>query len=555
MTANDFFEHFTTLADAPGSIANLRDLILQLAIQGKLAAQNGRDGTAGRLYEQMKSAKRDSGNGRSNAGSTNFEPIDDAETPFPIPVSWKWCRIGEAMNLHNGRAFKPSDWSSSGIPIIRIQNLNNPDAPFNHFDGEVGEKNMVKKDDFLISWSGTPGTSFGAFIWAREKAVLNQHIFRADLLGDGFEKSFLRCAINARLEEMIAKAHGGVGLQHITKGKLENLTIPLPPLAEQKRIVAKVDRLMALCDALERQQQARHAVRSRLHATLLGNLQTAANAADFARAWQRLRDHFAELFTPGEAALDAVAQLRQTILHLAVQGKLVPQDGEDEAAEAFLRSIGTAAETPSEVEIPFSLPARWSWVRLGQLGRFCGGGTPSKNNPSFWQGAIPWVSPKDMKTPYIHDVPDHISAQALEQSSAQMIPAESLLMVVRGMILIHTFPMAMAKCDLTINQDMKALKLHSPQIGDYLLRVFAGSQPRMLSKIRRSSHGTCRLDSADLAGFLIGLPPLAEQQRIVAKVQQLMAQCDALEASLKAAATVSERWSAAAVRRLLDGAT
>src|ERR1019366_4355179 len=139
------------------------------------------------------------------------------------------------------------------------------------------------------------------------------------------------------------------------------------------------------------------------------------------------------------------------------------------------------------------------------------------------------VTQKDMKVSSIHYVPDHISAQALEQSSAQMIPAESLLMVVRGMILIHTFPMAMAKCDLTINQDMKALKLHSPQIGDYLLRVFAGSQPRMLSKIRRSSHGTCRLDSADLAGFLIGLPPLAEQQRIVAKVQQLMAQCDALE--------------------------
>ena len=87
---------------------------------------------------------------------------------------------------------------------------------------------------------------------------------------------------------------------------------------------------MALCDALESQQQARHAVRSRLHATLLGNLQTAANAADFARAWQRLRDHFAELFTPGEAALDAVAQLRQTILQLAVQGKLVPQDAEDD---------------------------------------------------------------------------------------------------------------------------------------------------------------------------------------------------------------------------------
>ena len=151
----------------------------------------------------------------------------------------------------SGRAFKPAEWSTKGLPIIRIQNLNDPSAPFNYCDFEVPDKYHIVDDDLLLSWSGTPGTSFGAFIWNRGHAVLNQHIFRCDLRGDSFFKPFLRLAINGRLDEMIAQAHGGVGLRHITKGKLDNLLIGLPPLAEQRRVVEKVNKLMALCDELE----------------------------------------------------------------------------------------------------------------------------------------------------------------------------------------------------------------------------------------------------------------------------------------------------------------
>ncbi|MFM7165027.1 MAG: restriction endonuclease subunit S, partial [Planctomycetaceae bacterium] len=144
--------------------------------------------------------------------------------------------IGELCELVNGRAFKPTEWTSSGLPIIRIQNLNDVTKEFNYFEGDYSKKHEVNDGDLLFSWSGTPGTSFGAFFWNRGRGVLNQHIFNVLIDKKRVEKRYFRYAINSRLNEIISHAHGGVGLQHITKGKLESVEIPLPSLSEQKRI-------------------------------------------------------------------------------------------------------------------------------------------------------------------------------------------------------------------------------------------------------------------------------------------------------------------------------
>jgi restriction endonuclease S subunit len=197
--------------------------------------------------------------------------IRDVFAPeYDLPSSWLWARIGDHLELINGMAFKPTDWLQTGIKIVRIQNLNRLDAPFNYCDPKsVRDRFRIDDGAFLISWSGTPGTSFGAFIWDRGPAVLNQHIFRCDFRLRAFNAKYLRIAVNGRLDEMIAKAHGGVGLQHITKGKLEALLIALPPYAEQHRIVAKVDELMALCDRIEASLTATSATRRRLLDALL----------------------------------------------------------------------------------------------------------------------------------------------------------------------------------------------------------------------------------------------------------------------------------------------
>jgi len=160
------------------------------------------------------------------------------------------------MDLVNGAPFKPSDWSCDGLPIIRIQNLNNPLAPFNRFSGELAERFRVTDGDLLFAWSGTPGTSFGAHIWSRGEAWLNQHIFRVDFDRSSLDCSYLCLAINQNLANYIRQAHGGAGLAHITKGRFEESDLVVPPLNEQRRIVAKLDALFeksrAIRDKLDR---------------------------------------------------------------------------------------------------------------------------------------------------------------------------------------------------------------------------------------------------------------------------------------------------------------
>ncbi|WP_447745017.1 restriction endonuclease subunit S [Pseudomonas nicosulfuronedens] len=168
-----------------------------------------------------------------------------------LPIGWASAQIGDLCNLVNGRAFKPKEWTNIGLPIIRIQNLNNPDAKFNHFAGALDEKHLVKRDDLLFAWSGTPGTSFGAHLWRGNDAALNQHIFKIELSEKHISRDFFRYAINQKLNELIASAQGGVGLRHITKGTFEKTQISFPPLAEQIRIAQKLDELLVQVNILK----------------------------------------------------------------------------------------------------------------------------------------------------------------------------------------------------------------------------------------------------------------------------------------------------------------
>ena len=146
-------------------------------------------------------------------------------------------RIGDVCDLVNGRAFKPSEWKSLGLPIVRIQNLNDPSAEYHYYDGSVEERFIIDNGDLLFSWSGTPGTSFGSFIWLGDKAILNQHIFKVKEK-PMILRTFLKISFDANIDRIITKAHGGAGLKHITKSELENIEITLPPLEKQKYYVA-----------------------------------------------------------------------------------------------------------------------------------------------------------------------------------------------------------------------------------------------------------------------------------------------------------------------------
>ena len=178
--------------------------------------------------------------------------IDNYRPQIVVDPEWSMVAIGEVCNLINGRAFKPQDWKSAdsgGLPIVRIQNLNTPDSDFNYYTGEVKDRYIINQGQLLFSWSGSRGTSFGAHIWNGGKAILNQHIFKIEFDQIRATKMYLLYVLNRAVAEVEQNLHGGVGLVHITKGNLERIQIPIPPLATQQAIVAEIEAEQSLVTA------------------------------------------------------------------------------------------------------------------------------------------------------------------------------------------------------------------------------------------------------------------------------------------------------------------
>lgn len=524
-------------------VKKLRELILDLAVRGLLVEQDAGDEPAGVLLEKVAAKKKGLIESGQIKKSKELTPVLEPEKSFELPIGWTWTKLGNLLEMYNGRAFKSSEWEESGLPIVRIQNLNDENASFNYFDGDLADHHRIETGTFLISWSGTPGTSFGAFIWTRGTAALNQHINKCVFHDPNMNINFMRLAINGCMNHFIAMAQGGVGLKHVTKGTLNNGILAIPPAQEQSRIVAKVDELMALCDQLEQQQETSITAHQTLVETLLSALTNASEKGQFDQAWARIAENFDTLFTT-EHSID---QLKQTILQLAVMGKLVSQDPDDEPASVLLEKIAAEKEEMvrdgrikrqkalpeiKEDEKPFELPDGWVFQRLGWLGFDVGGGTPSKSDPALWNGEIPWVTPKDMKMDYISNSIDRITEKAVSKSSAKLIPAGSVLAVVRGMILAHSFPVALTKKAVTVNQDMKAI-VFSHISPEFMLQLMKSLKPAVLSLVDRSTHGTCKLSSDKLWNVVVAIPPASEQKRITDKLAQLFGICDSISSEAR----------------------
>ena len=548
MNASQLLKHFDRISEAPDAIQRLRSFILGLAVRGKLVEQDPNDETAPELlkriqFERSRMAKE------SMLRKQDFSlPIETDEVPFEVPASWVLVRLGTALELINGRAFKPTEWSTSGLPIIRIQNLNNADAPFNLCDASIPEKFLVRTGDFLISWSGTPGTSFGAHIWDRGPALLNQHIFRAEIIGNAFLPSFLKLAVNSRLLELIDQAHGGVGLQHITRPKLENLPLTLPPQAEQHRIVTKVDELMALRDRLEEAHKERESRRDLLAAASLQCLNQLADAQAFREHARFHLRHLPRLTTRPEH----IQQLRQTILSLAVRGKLVRQDPNDEPAPKLLKKIeyekaqlisngSLRYDRPlisiEEDATPFAIPANWCWARIGTCSLLIEYGTSVKSEHT--ENGIPVIKMGDIqggriilggqkKVPYpIEDLPrlflKRFDLLYNRTNSAELVGKTGIYL---GDDDTHTFASYLIRIRFLNN-------LTNPIYANLAMNAPFFRETQILPELQQQC-GQANVNGTKLRNMMIPFPPIAEQHRIVAKVDELMAVCDRLETQLTA---------------------
>jgi type I restriction enzyme, S subunit len=196
--------------------------------------------------------------------SFEFSEISDMPGKESVNIS----TLGEIMEFQNGRAFKSSEWRDRGLPIIRIQNLNNRNSSYNYFDGIFDDRILINEGDLLFSWSGTVGTSFGPHIWMGSNALLNQHIFKVTL-NPRIEKKYAFYALQSITSLIEDSVNGAVGLTHITKAKLVNFEIPLPPLTEQQKIIEKLDSVFAEISCLKDQIGARQKFATALRQSLL----------------------------------------------------------------------------------------------------------------------------------------------------------------------------------------------------------------------------------------------------------------------------------------------
>jgi type I restriction enzyme S subunit len=519
-----FFEKFALIADAPGAIPIMRELIIQFAVRGKLTGHIVGESTKEEIELLL---------GFKGCGEDSETPNSEVN-PFSIPANWRWVRVGDSVNMINGKAFKPEDWSINGVPIIRIQNLNKEHATFNRCNTKIDSKYHVNNDDFLISWSGTPGTSFGAFIWNRGFAYLNQHIFRCELAPGVFDKKFLRVAINARLDEMISYAQGAVGLRHITKGKLESIRIPLPPLAEQERIVAKVDELMGLCDALEAQQQERELRKSVLVRSSLSRFAEAPTPENLGYLFHKSYD-----IPPSE--------LRKSILTLAVQGKLVPQDPSDEPAEKILARIDSMpkramrtkegakeVDESTESEVLYDLPSGWQWVPFRRLPLQASVGVDRGRSTQGSDKAFGYFKMNNIRNSGGIDLSDltRIDAKPNEVEAFSLANGDFLFNTRNSRELVGKTCVFRSFSDDPILYNNNILRVRfiegfSPEFLDCWFRSPQGKAE--LEKLKSNTTNVCAIYQGKLSCFPCAIPPLAEQHRIVAKVDQLMALVDELE--------------------------
>ncbi|PEH73981.1 restriction endonuclease subunit S [Edwardsiella tarda] len=550
-------------------IKKLRELILELAVRGKLVPQDPSDEPASVLLERIAAEKtRLVADGKIKKPKALPE-ISEEEKPFELPEGWQWCRLGSLIPQFQNGASSRGD--SGGIPItvLRLADIKNwkvslVDTRTLPIDAKSIDKYSLEKGDILIIRVNGSSDIVGRFIGCDESynAIYCDHFIRMRFLVEVFDTRYLSLLGSSNIvRSTIADLFiSTAGQKTVNQGHISSILLPLPSIAEQQRVVAKVDELMALCDQLEQRSESQLAAHQTLVETLLATLTDSADSDELAQNWARISTHFDTLFTT-EASIDA---LKQTILQLAVMGKLIPQDPSDEPASALLERIAAEKarlvkekkikkEKPlpaiSEDEVPFALPQGWACCRISDLGYDLGGGTPSKTKSKYWNGNIPWVSPKDMKVDFISSSTDYVTEDAISETVIKLIPSNSLLMVVRGMILAHSFPVALTMAPVAINQDMKALVFS--EINEvYLLTLMKAARERVVSMVEHSSHGTCKLVSEKLWSMVVCIPPKEEQLRIIKTVDTLMAICDQLKSRLQ----TSQQTQLALAESLAEGA-
>lgn len=548
------------LAGAPNGIKKLRELILELAVRGKLVPQDPSDEPATELLKRIAEEKARLVTERKIRKQKPLAEISDEEKPFELPDGWQWVRLAKSViKLTDGEHISPPK-APSGMPLLTAKDVTDFGVLFENTQFVTIENGLKYRErcnpdrgDILICSRGTIGRC--AAVETDQVFCLMGSVILIKPSASTFYRYILRYLQTPLAQQWMLGASSATAVSALYLKDVANCLVPLPPLTEQHRIVAKVDELMAMCDHLEAQQADAKNAHAQLVQALLDSLTQTSDATDFATNWQRLAEHFHTLFTT-EPSIDA---LKQTLLQLAVMGKLVRQDRSDETASELLKRVAEEKvrlvtegkikkQKPlpeiSEKEKPFELPKGWCWTRLGAIGTSATGKTPSTNNPVFFGGDLPFIGPGQISVAgQIGESEKWLTDLAREETS--VAAAGDILMVCIGGSIGKC---AVADREMAFNQQINSIRV---VLADCRYTFCTMTTPAFRASVWASTTGTATpiINRSKWDELLIPIPPLPEQHRIVAKVDQLMALCDQLKTRLIQVRQLNEQLASSLVEQ------
>lgn len=470
----------------------LRQKILDLAIHGKLVPQDPNDEPASVLLERIRAEKeRLIKKGKIKKGKksakTSDKPHYENEEPFEVPNSWEWCKLGTVNEIARGGSPRPiKDYlttDANGINWIKIGDTTKDGKYIDSVKEKirhegVKKSRLVHKGDFLL----TNSMSFGRPYILNVDGCIHDGWLVISPIGEAYTSDFLYYLLSSSFafEQFTNVASGGV-VTNLNSDKVADAIFPLPPYGEQKRIVFEIERCFALIDVIE------------LRKTDLR---------------------------------ETIKQAKSKVLDLAIHGKLVLQDPNDEPASELLKRINPKAEIITDNGHYQKLPNGWCLTILGSIGTWQSGATPSRLRKDYYGGNIPWLKTGDLNDGIITNIPEFITEKALKETSVKLNPTDSILIAMYGATIgkigILSFPattnQACCAClDYKIDKMYIFYFLLSNRI-NFISMGGGGAQPN--------------ISKEKIVNTTFPLPPLAEQKRIVSKIEELFHQLDMIEESL-----------------------
>ena len=557
------------LATAPGGVARLRELILTLAVQGKLVPQDPADEPASGLLKKIRAEKdRLIAEGKIKRDKA-LAGISEEERPFELPVGWEWVRLSDLLPEFQNGASSRGDAGGTPVTVLRLADIKNRRVSLADTrqipiaDRDI-QKYLLAAGDILITRVNGSADIVGQFNLCDSAidAFNCDHFIRMRVSPKFLKSSYLALLSETALVRQKIKSLfiTTAGQKTVNQGHIGSLLLPLPPLAEQFRIVTRVEELMRLCDALEAKGRLEAAQHAQLVSTLLATLTDSATPEALTENWQRLATHFDTLLDRPEA----VDALEQTVLQLAVRGLLAPQDPADEPASELLKCIRTEKDRLiaagqikrdkplppiADDEKPFEVPAGWEWVRMGDVLDGGSGTTPLRARVEYFVGGTEmWVKTTDLTNGMVTTCEELITKAAVAENRLKYFPKGTVCVAMYGGA--GTIGKSgVLGVPSTINQSVFALP-PTEGIDVGFLHTYVITVRSQWMSFAAGLRKDPNINGQIIKKMVMPLPPLAEQSRIVARVASLRRLCADLRQRLAASQTAQAQLAGALVREI-----